>query len=159
MQFAHAIPESQLVTNEYDGMRRAQLMKLAVSKGLIRENQPTPPADALRYMLHSQASLPEAQLMTGEQSVPLNIAHDPKALREHIAKLQADLDKLEPKEEVDTLQKMGEFVSLGSPDGRGQVMAMKAHLKKECGVELPNGSTKEDCIKAYEEYLESITRG
>lgn len=158
MQFAHAMPEAQLNSTQFESMKRFELMRLAVEKGLIQEDQPTPTKNALVYMLGSQSSLSQANLMTGEQSVPLNISHDPKALREHIAKLQEDLQELE-KPDIDPLQKMTDFLSLGSEDGRGQVMAMKAVLKKECGIELPKGSTKEDCVKAYEEYLESSARG
>lgn len=156
--FAHAIPEQQLMTGQYGNMRRRELFDIAVSKGLISRDQPTPTAASLRFMLEAQTTLPNAQLMTEPQAVPLNIANDPEALKKHIAELQGQLEALEPeKDPVDDIKKMTDFLSLGSPDGRGQVMAMKAFLKKECDIELENGSTKEDCVEAYEKYLESAS--
>ncbi len=87
--FEHLTPEDQLAETPLALMRRFELHKLAIEKGLVSAKAPTPSKEVLLRLLEGQATSEAFGLPTQGVDVDQLSAEEKVAL---IGKLQADLE-------------------------------------------------------------------
>ena len=137
--FRYAAPELEHGETVYDKMRRHELHRLAIEKGLLSSKQGTPTKNTLVAMLKAGIDLSNKNDILAEmekpEAIPLNIAHKERVetqqdLRLQIEALQARLAEKEGSNEETPQRKLTAFKHL-------KHFQKKKVLKDEFGAELP----------------------